>query len=150
MGRTAAAAVFIAPGPPGGWWGTHAAWRLGRGPGRQLVGLQEVLWPGRRARMWPMPKREQLHAEIDALSEDQLAAARVVVESSQNNGSDPSANNGSDPSAGRARPYLGLSDAERAAQQESMRELEEELIAEGATLGRYLPELERRAATWPE
>jgi hypothetical protein len=81
-----------------------------------------------------MAKREQLHTEIDALPEDQLAAARVVVEGSQNGD----------------RPFLGLTDAERKSQQESLRELREELIAEGATPGRYLPELEARAATWPE
>jgi hypothetical protein len=49
-----------------------------------------------------------------------------------------------------ARPYLGLSDAARAEQQESLSELLDELIAEGADGSRYLPELEARAATWPE
>jgi hypothetical protein len=48
------------------------------------------------------------------------------------------------------RPYLGLSDSERAEQQQSLRELREELIAEGAVTGRYLPKLRRQAATWPE
>ena len=56
--------------------------------------------------------------------------------------------NGSSPNGGR--PYLGLSDAARAEQQESLSELLDELIAEGATLGRYLPRLEAEAATWPE
>ena len=48
------------------------------------------------------------------------------------------------------RPYLGLSDAARAEQQESLSELLDELIAEGAKPGRYLPGIEARAATWPE
>jgi hypothetical protein len=43
------------------------------------------------------------------------------------------------------RPYSGLSDAARAEQQESLSELLDELIAEGATVGRYLPRLEAEA-----
>lgn len=81
-----------------------------------------------------MATREQLHAEIDAVPEDQLADAQVVVGSSQNGD----------------RPYLGLSDAERESQQQSLREFADELRAEGADGSKYLPELERRAATWPE
>lgn len=64
------------------------------------------------------------------------------------NGAGPE--NGSDPSAGEAGPYMGLSDAERKAQQEQLSELLDELIAEGAKPGRYLPQLEADAATWPE
>jgi hypothetical protein len=45
-----------------------------------LTGLQAAPAPAPRARMRVMAKREQLHAEIDALPEDQLAAARVVVD----------------------------------------------------------------------
>ena len=42
-----------------------------------------------------------------------------------------------------------MSDAARARQREGLRELRSELIAEGAEPGRHLPELERRASTWP-
>lgn len=87
-----------------------------------------------RAKMLGMATREQLHKEIDRLPDDQLAAARVVVGSSQNG----------------TRPYLGLDDAARKRQQESLRKLADELRAEGADGSKYLPELERRAATWPE
>ena len=65
-------------------------------------------------------------------------------------GNGASADNGSDPSAGEARPYLGLSDAARAEQQQSLSELLDELKAEGADGSRYLPRLEAEAATWPE
>ena len=54
-----------------------------------------------------------------------------------------------DPPRDGARPYPGLSDAARARQQESLRKLRSELIAEGAEPGHHLPELERRASTWP-
>ncbi len=81
-----------------------------------------------------MATREQLHKEVNALPEDQLADAQVVIGSSQNG----------------ARPYLGLSDAARKRQQESLRKFQEELKAEGFDGSEYLPELERRAATWPE
>jgi hypothetical protein len=47
-------------------------------------------------------------------------------------------------------PYMGLTDAQRAEQQQSLRDLREELIAEGAVPGRYIDELRRQAATWPE
>ncbi len=81
-----------------------------------------------------MATREQLHKEVDAVPEDELATARVVVDSSQNG----------------ARPYLGLSDAERKAQQQSLRELDEQLEAEGVKLNKkHVEELKRRAATWP-
>lgn len=53
-------------------------------------------------------------------------------------------------SSNGAGPYLGLTDAERSAQQEQLAELVEELRAEGADGSRYLPELEAQAATWPE
>ena len=43
-----------------------------------------------------------------------------------------------------------LSKAARERQRGRLRKLRDELIAEGAKPGRYLPELERRAATWPE
>ena len=42
-----------------------------------------------------------------------------------------------------------MSDAARARQREGLRELRSELIAAGAEPGRHLPELERRASTWP-
>jgi hypothetical protein len=53
-------------------------------------------------------------------------------------------------SSNGARPYLGLSDAARAEQQASLSELLDELIAEGFDGSEGLPELEARAATWPE
>jgi hypothetical protein len=46
--------------------------------------------------------------------------------------------------------YLGLSDSERAEQQQSLREYADELRAEGFDGSEYLPELEALAATWPE
>jgi hypothetical protein len=49
-----------------------------------------------------------------------------------------------------ARPYAGLSDAARKAQQKRLRKLRDELIAEGAEPGKHIDELRRRAATWPE
>ncbi|MGA9316239.1 MAG: hypothetical protein WBV77_16625 [Solirubrobacteraceae bacterium] len=57
-------------------------------------------------------------------------------------------NNGDSPNGDR--PYLGLSDTERAEQRQSLREYADELRAEGADGSRYLPELEALAATWPE
>jgi hypothetical protein len=81
-----------------------------------------------------MATREQLHKEVDAVPDGQLPDAHVVVEQPQNG----------------ASPYLGLDDAARKRQQESLRKFQEELEAEGVEGGQYLPELERRAATWPE
>jgi hypothetical protein len=49
-----------------------------------------------------------------------------------------------------AGPYLGLSDAARKRQQQRLRKLRAELIAEGAKPGKHIDELRRRAATWPE
>jgi hypothetical protein len=81
-----------------------------------------------------MATREQLHAEIDAVPDGRLADARVVVDDSQNGD----------------RPYLGLSDAERKRQQESLREFADELEAEGIKPDKkHVDELKRRAATWP-
>jgi len=62
----------------------------------------------------------------------------------------PKDENSNDASSNGDRPYLGLSDAARAEQQESLAELLDELKAEGADGSRYLPELEAEAATWPE
>jgi hypothetical protein len=81
-----------------------------------------------------MATREQLHQDIDAVPDGQLADVRVVV---GNTGNGTLTN-------GR------LSKAARERQRERLRKLRDELIAEGAKPGRYLPELERRAATWPE
>jgi hypothetical protein len=47
-------------------------------------------------------------------------------------------------------PYMGLTDAQRAEQQQSLRQLGAELEAEGFDGSEYLPELEALAATWPE
>ncbi len=49
-----------------------------------------------------------------------------------------------------ARPYAGLSDAARKAQQKRLKKLREELKAEGFEPDpKHLEELRRRAATWP-
>jgi hypothetical protein len=62
-------------------------------------------------------------------------ASRATGRSASNNG---------------ARPYVGLSDAARKAQQKRLKKLGEELKAEGFDGSEYLPEIRRRAATWPE
>lgn len=49
-----------------------------------------------------------------------------------------------------ARPYVGLSDAARKAQQKRLKKLREELKAEGFDGSEYVAEIRRRAATWPE
>jgi hypothetical protein len=45
---------------------------------------------------------------------------------------------------------LGLDDPARERQRKLLRKLRDELIAEGAEPGKYIDELRRRAATWPE
>src|ERR1039458_2441661 len=82
--------------------------------------------PHRRPTMRHMPTREQL-----IIDPPHTAPPRTA------------------PPRDGARPYPGLSDAARARQQESLRKLRSELIAEGAEPGHHLPELERRASTWP-
>jgi hypothetical protein len=90
--------------------------------------------------MGDVPTREQLHAQVDAVPDGQLDDAQVVVAGSQN---------GATPENG-ATPQLGLSDTGRKRQQERLQEFADELRAEGADGSEYLPELEARAATWPE
>lgn len=96
--------------------------------------MQGMLSPAGLATLRHMATREQLHKEVDAVPDDQLPDAQVVVEISHNG----------------APPYLGLSDAARKRQQARLRKLGEEFAAEGVDGSEYLPELERRAATWPE
>jgi hypothetical protein len=81
-----------------------------------------------------MATREQLHQDIDAVSDGQLPDVRVVVGNTGNG------------TLTKGR----LSKAARDRQRARLRKLQEELRAEGADGSKYLPELERRAATWPE
>jgi hypothetical protein len=85
-----------------------------------------------------MTTKQQLQSLIDALPETSETVERLIVDPPR-----------IDPPRDGARPYLGLSDAALATQQERLRSLRSELIAEGAEPGRHLPELERRASTWP-
>jgi hypothetical protein len=85
-----------------------------------------------------MTTKQQLQSLIDALPETSETVERLIVDPPR-----------IDPPRDGARPYLGLSDAAPATQQERLRSLRSELIAEGAEPGRHLPELERRASTWP-
>ena len=68
------------------------------------------------------------------------ATIRAMAKDENSNGASPNGD----------QPYLGLSDSERAEQQQSLQEYADELRAEGADGSRYLPKLEALAATWPE
>lgn len=49
-----------------------------------------------------------------------------------------------------SRTHLADDPQWRESQRARLHELQQDLLAEGAVAGQYLPELQARAATWPE